>query len=327
MLLLKDRAVDFARAVGRVVVGNVRVTEEDQVVSGRSLAGQFFQTSGSEAVVVQREEISRQGVGVGEEKTVRLVKQCLLPREVSFRDFNQLFGHEAAIYLVLLPVLASILGHPDGRVLVRQSAGDGRFAGGGRPEENHIGHEVGIDARVDKFPMLVRRGTNLARRDRRHRTRGVHHPVERPQRPAHVVAIELAGIEMGDGPATQPREDVVLVTLSDLRRIAHFHGAIPRLEHFSARVKTPDPVRPYRQRNRSRFRTIIDHHNQFVGFGERGFDQQLMSRMKRSELAESQTAPDGHAAQSTQPTIVLPCRDARLLIRSCRIRACIGRWR
>ena len=62
--------------------------------------------------------------------------------------------------------------------------------------------------------------------------------------------------------------------------VASLRRPIPRCDDFDRGVQVADPLGADRQRNRSCFGSVIDHHDDFVHFGQGGVDDQLMPGMQ-----------------------------------------------
>jgi hypothetical protein len=81
-------------------------------------------------------------------------------------NLHQLLRRQSSIDLVLLPILAAVLGHPNGFVLRRHRFGQCRLSRRWGTQENGMDQMVTIDNVREHFAMSKRGLTNLCRRNR-----------------------------------------------------------------------------------------------------------------------------------------------------------------
>jgi len=88
----------------------------------------------------------------------------------------------------------------------------------------------------------------------------------------------------------QPLDDVALVGLAYLRRVADVGGAIPGFDNLNLWVEAAEPAGAHAERDVSGLRGVVDDHHQLVHLGKGRVDEMLVSPVERGELAEGEPA-------------------------------------
>ena len=154
-LSLEDVAVGVPGAIPRVIVGDIRVAQEEQVVASSCCCGDFDQSRMYAAMIVHREHERGRSVRIDEHHLIGSADQRFFLLTVDVGYFYELLKRETFIALLLVPVFTSVFRHPHGLVCDGEFASQCGLAGGWCSQEHGFGDQVPIDDGIEILPVGV----------------------------------------------------------------------------------------------------------------------------------------------------------------------------
>lgn len=243
-LPMKHMPLLISAAIPGVVVGNVVLAQEKEIVA----AGVVVRNPGQErrraTMVVERKHVGGDRVGVDETVTVRCQNRLFLTLQMTDGNLVERLKRDPPVHLMFRPVFPAVFGGECGVVAFGKRFGDRAFAGGHRADEDHFYDQIPVDRIAEKLPAAERIFPDLRRGDRNGGPGFIDPAIHRMQRSADVFAVEFAAIEVGDLPVAEKRQNVILVLLLDLRRVAAALRSVPCFKHLDLRIECADPVCP-----------------------------------------------------------------------------------